>query len=74
MIFKHLNLEAELTPAQQRVAKLLGRGMTYEEAAEELCISRRGVDGHASRIRKQIGGFDRADIVVFAIKTGLVEL
>lgn len=74
MIFKHLNLNAELTPSQERTAKLLGRGMTYEEVATELCISRRGVDCSASRIRKKINGFDRADIVVFAIKTGLVEL
>lgn len=74
MVFGNLNLDAELTKHQEDVAKLLGSGLTYQEAADRLGVTRRTLDGHCCNIRKKINGFDRADIVVFAIKTKLVKL
>lgn len=74
MAFGHLNLKAKLTFHQVRVVKLLASGNTYEETAQALGVTRRTIDGHANLVRKKINGFDRADIVMFAIKTKLVEL
>jgi DNA-binding CsgD family transcriptional regulator len=74
MIFEHLNLDAELTPRQEVAVKLLGTGLTYDEVCDKMFVSRRGLDTHTALIRKKINGFDRADIVIFAIKTNLVQL
>ena len=74
IIFNNLNLEAELTERQELAVKLLGSGLTYDETAERMFVSRRGLDSHTAQIRKKINGFDRADIVIFAIRTNLVKL
>lgn len=74
MIFKHLKLDVTLTPSEERTARLIGQGMTYTEVAFVSNRERRAINFHTASIRKKINGSDRADIAIFAIKTGLVSL
>ena len=45
---------AELTRAERQVAELVRRGMTNQEIADDLVVSRRTVESHLSRIFRKL--------------------
>jgi len=60
-----------LTERELHVLKLLGRGRTNSEIAEELCVSTGTVKTHVGSILAKLGLRDRVAAVVFAFEHGL---
>jgi DNA-binding NarL/FixJ family response regulator len=62
-----------LTAREQEVLRLIGRGMSRTEIAKTLSRSPKTIDGHRELIMKKLDIHDRAELVRFAIREGLVE-
>ena len=62
-----------LTERELHVLKLLGRGMTNSEIADELCVSTGTVKTHVGSILAKLGLRDRVAAVVFAFEHGLAS-
>ena len=63
-----------LTPREQEVLRMIGRGMSRSEIAETMCRSPKTIDGHRESIMEKLDIHDRAELVRFAIREGLVEV
>ena len=63
----------ELTPREREVAALIARARSNEEIAEDLVVSKRTVEKHISNIRSKLTFTNRAQIVRWAIESGLVD-
>jgi DNA-binding CsgD family transcriptional regulator len=63
----------ELTPRQREVAVLVAQAKSNDEIAQELVVSKRTVETHVSHILGKLGFGSRAQIVRWAIESGLVE-
>lgn len=61
-----------LTPRELEVLKLVGRGSTNSEIAQELVITEVTVKSHITHIFAKLGLRDRAATIVFAFDSGLV--
>jgi DNA-binding NarL/FixJ family response regulator len=64
---------AELTQREREVLALVGRGLSNHEIAEQLVISKATARTHVSRVIGKLGARDRAQLVVVAYQTGLVD-
>jgi DNA-binding NarL/FixJ family response regulator len=62
-----------LTPREQEVLRLIGRGLSRTEIAKTLSRSPKTIDGHRELIMKKLDIHDRGELVRFAIREGLVE-
>ena len=62
-----------LTPREQEVLRLIGRGLSRSDIATQLHRSPKTVDGHREAIMEKLDIHDRAELVRFAIREGLVE-
>ncbi len=62
---------AGLTPRELDVLRLVARGMSNNEAGEELYISPRTVSQHLSSIYSKLGVSNRAEATRFAVENGL---
>ncbi|MCX5415093.1 response regulator transcription factor [Streptomyces sp. NBC_00059] len=65
-------LEA-LTRREREVTALAARGLTNEEIAVHMVVSPFTAKTHISRAMTKLGARDRAQLVVFAYESGLVE-
>ncbi|MCA9292006.1 MAG: response regulator transcription factor [Phycisphaerales bacterium] len=63
-----------LSPREQEVLRLIGRGLSRSEIARALSRSPKTVDGHREKIMEKLDLHDRAALVRFAIAEGLVEV
>jgi DNA-binding NarL/FixJ family response regulator len=63
-----------LTSREQEVLRLIGKGLSRAEIAKALCRSPKTVDGHREAIMEKLNIHDRADLVRYAIREGLVEV
>jgi DNA-binding NarL/FixJ family response regulator len=63
---------ADLTAREVDVLRLLVRGLSNREIAEELVISRRTAGNHIAHIYSKIGVSNRALASLFAMKHGLM--
>jgi len=61
-----------LTPREYDVLRLLAQGMTLKEAARELHLSVKTVDTHAYRIMKKLNLRSRSELVLYAVREGIV--
>jgi DNA-binding NarL/FixJ family response regulator len=64
---------SRLTPREVEVLKLVGRGRSNAEIAQELHMSVATAKTHVSRVLTKLGGRDRAQLVVFAYESGLMD-
>jgi DNA-binding NarL/FixJ family response regulator len=64
---------AELTQREREVLALVGQGLSNQEIAEALVISKATARTHVSRAMVKLGARDRAQLVVVAYQTGLVR-
>jgi DNA-binding NarL/FixJ family response regulator len=62
-----------LTPRQREVLQLLAEGRSAKEIARSLAISTRTVEFHKYQMMETLGVRTNAELVHFAIKSGLVE-
>jgi len=63
---------AGMTPREIEVLRLVARGLTLKEAAEELGISPKTADNHIQSIYSKIGVTTRAGAALFAVENGLL--
>ena len=63
---------AGMTPREIEVLRLVARGRTLKEAAEELGISPKTADNHIQSIYSKIGVTTRAGAALFAVENGLL--
>lgn len=61
-----------LTEREREVVGLVGQGLSNDEIAERLFISPATARTHVSRAMTKLGARDRAQLVVFAYRSGLV--
>ncbi|MFD8797751.1 response regulator transcription factor [Streptomyces atroolivaceus] len=62
-----------LTRRERQVTALAARGLTNEEIAVHMVVSPFTAKTHISRAMTKLGARDRAQLVVFAYESGLVE-
>ena len=65
-------LVEELTAREREVVALVALGLTNDEIAERLVVSRATAKTHVSRAMVKLHAHDRAKLVVFAYEAGLV--
>jgi len=64
---------SELTNREMEILRLIARGLSNNEIAEELFISENTVKGHVSNILSKLQLADRTQAAVYAWKQGLVH-
>jgi DNA-binding NarL/FixJ family response regulator len=63
-----------LTPRQREILQLLAEGLSAKQIASSLAISARTVEFHKFQLMETLGLHSNAELIHFAIKSGLVEL
>ncbi|HMJ34296.1 MAG TPA: response regulator transcription factor [Baekduia sp.] len=63
---------SELTPRERQVMALVAAGLSNDEIAERLVVTPATAKTHVSRARRKVGARDRAQLVVYAYRNGLV--
>ena len=63
----------DLTAREREVTGLVGRGLSNDEIAAELVLSPATARTHVSRAMTKLDARDRAQLVVFAYQSGLVD-
>ncbi len=64
---------AELTPRELEVLRLIARGLSNADIARELVVGDATVKTHVARIFAKLDLHDRAQVVVLAYESGLVQ-
>lgn len=65
---------AQLTMREREVLKLIAKGLSNEEIAEQLFISKHTVKNHITNIYRKIGSRNRTKVALWAIRYGLLEM
>jgi len=63
-----------LTEREIEVLKLVARGLTNQEIADELVVSKRTVDSHTNSILTKLKLANRTQAALYALRQGLVSL
>jgi DNA-binding NarL/FixJ family response regulator len=64
---------AELTPREQEVLRLLGQGFQRSQIAKTLNRSPKTIDKHRAAIMRKLDINDRAKLVLYAVREGIVS-
>lgn len=71
---KSLDDKVNLTRREIEVLGLVSKGLSNQEIADQLFISRRTVDGHKANLIQKTGSKNIVDLLVYAIKNKIVEI
>lgn len=63
-----------ISEREREILVAICRGLSTQEIADELFISKRTVDKHRANILEKTGCKNTASLVVYAIRTGIVEV
>jgi len=63
-----------LSPREQQILRMIGRGLGRAQIAQEACISPKTVDNHRESIMTKLDIHDRAQLVRFSIAEGVAEV
>lgn len=63
-----------LTPRQRDVLICLARGLSANETAKELCVSRTTVRRHIEAIHERLQARNSTHAVVIALAAGIIEI
>jgi NarL family two-component system response regulator LiaR len=66
--------EDPLTEREVEVLKLVAKGRSNQEIADELVVSERTVGAHVSNILSKLHLANRTQAALFALRTGLTDL
>lgn len=66
-------IEDPLTEREREVLQLIVEGQTNREIADLLTLSIKTVQAHRANIMQKLDAHDRADLVKYAIRTGMIE-
>ena len=64
----------QLSSREREILVAVCRGLSNQEIADELFISKRTVDKHRANILEKTGCKNTASLVVYAIRNGIVEI
>ncbi len=64
----------QLTRRELEVLDLVAKGMTNQEIADKLFVSKRTVDGHKANLIHKTGSKNVVDLLIYALKAGLVKI
>ena len=65
---------SQLTPREVEVVRVLAEGLSDKEVADRLCITSKTVRVHVANILEKLGLESRLQLVLFAVRHGLVEI
>ncbi len=65
--------ESPLTPRETEVLQCVARGLTTKQTGVALGVSPRTIETHRARLMRKLSAHSTADLVRYAIRTGLVE-
>ena len=66
--------ELQITKREMEVLQLVAQGLTNQEIADNLFISKRTVDGHKNSLIVKTGSKNMVDLLIYSIKKGLIEI
>ena len=64
----------ELTDREREILKLLAEGNTTQEIARMLAISPKTVDGHKTNLMAELDLHNRADLIKYALRKGIITV
>jgi len=64
----------ELTERELEVLQLIAKGLTNEEIAEKLFLSKRTIDRHRSNILQKTNTKNSVSLIIYAVKNNLIDL
>jgi DNA-binding NarL/FixJ family response regulator len=67
-------LSKDLTPRQKHIVRLCGEGRSLKEIASFLDLSEKTVEFHKHRFQELFNLRSNADVVLFAVKRGLISI
>ncbi|GET29081.1 response regulator transcription factor [Prolixibacter sp. SD074] len=67
-------LDSELTERETEVLLLICKGLTNSEIADRLALSKRTVDKHRENLLLKTQSKNTANLVIYAIKNGLLQI
>src|SRR5437588_6702779 len=63
-----------LTAREMEMLVLIAKGMLAKEIARTLAISEKTVRNHISTIYRKLNIYDRSQLVIYAVRKGLIEI
>ena len=66
--------DIQLTKRELEVLELVSHGLSNQEIADKLFISKRTVDGHKSNLIVKTGSKNIVDLLVYSIKNKIIEI
>jgi DNA-binding NarL/FixJ family response regulator len=67
-------LESELTEREIEVLLLICKGLTNNEIADKLVLSKRTVDKHRENLLQKTQSKNTVNLVIYAIKSGFLQI
>jgi DNA-binding NarL/FixJ family response regulator len=71
---EELATDSPLSDREKEIILLICKGLSTQEIADDLCLSKRTVDSHRANILSKTGCRNTASLVIYAIREKLVEL